>query len=253
LVLEVCVDSIDGVIAAMKGGAERVELCSSLSEGGLTPSAGLMRAAAILPVRCYAMIRPRSGLFEFSESETNIMLDDIAMVNEAGLAGVVLGAQNTEYGLNTELLTRLIAAAGSLGTTLHRVVDVVPDPLIAIDQAIELGFERVLTSGSAPLAPDGATLIAQMVSRAAGRISIMPGCGLTVDNVTDVMAATRTHEVHAACSVKVSGDLAFSDFDPLGGRFETSETEVRKMVNRINGAVRKIRLEAATVAQSDKS
>ena len=83
------------------------------------------------------------------------------------------------------------------------------------------------------LAPDGATLIAQMVSQAAGRISVMPGCGLTADNVVDVMAITGVQEVHAACSVRVPGDLAFSDFDPPGGRFETSETQVREMVNRI--------------------
>lgn len=233
--LEVCVDSIDGAIAAMKGGAKRVELCSSLSEGGLTPSAGLMLAAAALPVPCYAMIRPRSGLFEFSETEVRIMHSDIAMVHEAGLAGVVLGAQNADSELNMPLLAQLIASAGDLGTTLHRVIDVVPEPLIALDQAIELGFERVLTSGAEPLAPNGTALIAQMVLRASGRISVMPGCGLTANNVAGVMAVTGAQEAHAACNVRVPGDLAFSDFDPPGGRFETSETEVRKMVSRISG------------------
>ncbi len=232
--LEICVDTIGGVAAAIKGGAGRVELCSSLSEGGLTPSAGLMRAAAKLPIPCYAMIRPRSGLFGFSESEAEIMLADIAMVQEAGLAGVVLGAQGDDGGLNMPLLAQLIAAAGDLGKTLHRVIDVVPEPLIALDQAMELGFERVLTSGAEPLAPDGAPLIAKMVSRAEGRLSVMPGCGLTADNVAEVMAVTGVHEVHAACSVKVSGDLAFSDFDPPGGRFETSQSEIREMVSQIS-------------------
>lgn len=234
-VLEVCVDSIDGVIAAMNGGAGRVELCSSLSEGGLTPSAGLMQAAADLPVPCYAMIRPRSGLFEFSQSEGRIMTADIAMVKKAGLAGVVLGVQNADGGLNTAMLAHLITTAGELGVTLHRVIDVVPDPLLALGQAIELGFERVLTSGAEPLAPDGTGMIAQMVAQAAGRISVMPGCGLTAGNVVEVMAVTGAHEVHAACSVAVSGDPAFSDFDPPGGRFETSEADVREMVQRITG------------------
>jgi len=232
-VLEVCVDSIDGVIAAMNGGARRVELCSSLSEGGLTPSAGLMHAAAALPVPCYAMIRPRSGLFGFSEAEAEIMLADIALVREVGLAGVVLGSQSADGGLNMPMLAQLIDAAGELGTTLHRVIDVVPGPLVALNQAIELGFDRVLTSGAEPFATDGAALIAQMVSQAAGRISVMPGCGLTAENVVDVMASTGAQEVHAACSVRVPGDLAFSDFDPPGGRFETSEAQVREMVNRI--------------------
>lgn len=233
--LEVCVDTIDGVIAAMNGGAGRVELCSSLSEGGLTPSAGLMHAAAALPVQCYAMIRPRSGLFEFSDAETSIMLADIAMASEAGLAGVVLGAQNAARGLNVPVLATLMAAAGDLGTTLHRVIDVVPEPLVALSQAIDLGFERVLTSGAEPFAQDGTELIAQMVTQAAGRISIMPGCGLTADNVAEVIAATGVEEVHASCNVRVAGDLAFSDFDPPSGRFETSETTVREMVNQMSG------------------
>ncbi len=115
------------------------------------------------------------------------------------------------------------------------IVQRVPTRGNDLDQAIELGFERVLTSGAQPLAPDGVALIAQMVLRAAGRISVMPGCGLTADNVTNVIAITGAQEVHAACSVRIPGELAFSDFDPPGGRFETSETQVREMVSRISG------------------
>jgi copper homeostasis protein len=231
--LEVCVDTFEGAEAAVAGGAGRVELCSSLSEGGLTPSAGLMRAAARLPVPCYAMIRPRSGLFAFSVMEAEIMLADIAAARDAGLAGVVLGVQGKDGSLDTALLGRLVTAAGPMGKTLHRVIDVVPDPLRALDEAIDLGFERVLTSGAAPFAPDGVGLIGQMVSRAAGRISVMPGCGLTPENVASVLAATGATEAHAACRVAVPGDRAFSDFDPPGGRFETSPDEVRRMVAAI--------------------
>lgn len=228
--LEVCVDTFDGATVALKGGAGRVELCSSLSEGGLTPSAGLMRAAARLPIPCYAMIRPRSGLFVFSETEIEIMLADIAIARDAGLAGVVLGAQSTNGTLSVAVMERLVNATGAMGKTLHRVIDVVPDPLTALDEAIGLGFERVLTSGAEPLAPDGVSLIKQMVARAARRISVMPGCGLTPENVANVLAATGATEAHAACRVRVVGDPAFSDFDPSGGRYETSEAEVRKMV-----------------------
>ncbi len=234
--LEVCVDTLEGAQAAINGGAGRIELCSSLSEGGLTPSAGLMRAAAGLPVPCYAMIRPRSGLFVFSDADTNIMLADIAIAREAGLAGVVLGAQLSDGTLNIALLERLVTAAGGLGKTLHRVIDVVPDPLVAMEQAIALGFERVLTSGAKPLAPDGVHLIRKMVSQAAGRISVMPGCGLTPENVSHVLAVTGATEAHAACRRAVTGDPAFSDFDPPGGRFETSETEVRMMVAALGAA-----------------
>lgn len=235
VILEVCVDTIDGARAAERGGADRIELCSSLSEGGLTPTAGLMRAAAMLPVPCYAMIRPRSGLFHFSDVEVDIMLADIAVARDAGLAGVVLGAQQDDGGLNLPVLSRLVGAAGDLGTTLHRVIDVVPDPLVALDQAIDLRFERVLTSGAMPFAPDGVPLIAEMVKRASGRVAIMPGCGLTPENVLGVIAATGVGEVHAACRAKLPGDPAFSDFDPPGGRYETSEAEVRAFARQVAG------------------
>ena len=102
--LEICVDTLEGAIAAMNGGATRIELCSSLSEGGLTPSLGLMRAASKLPIPCYAMIRPRSGLFHFSDDDVEIMLHDVAAARMAGLAGVVLGAQNAEGALDVETL-----------------------------------------------------------------------------------------------------------------------------------------------------
>jgi copper homeostasis protein len=230
ILLEVCVDTLQGAEAAVRGGAGRIELCSALSEGGLTPSAGLMRAAAALPVPVFAMIRPRGGLFHFTAADEGVMLADIAAAREAGLAGVVLGVQGPDGGLNVGMLARLAQAAGPLGRTLHRVIDVVPDPLLALDQAIELGFERVLTSGAEPLAPDGVDLIAAMVRRAAGRLSVMPGCGLEPDNVRTVVTATGAREVHAACSRPVAGDPAFSDFDPPGGRRETSEDAVRAMV-----------------------
>jgi copper homeostasis protein len=230
ILLEICVDTIEGAQAAVGGGARRIELCSALSEGGLTPSAGLMRAAAALPVPVHAMIRPRGGLFHFTPEDEAIMLTDIAAARDAGLAGVVLGAQGPDGGLDTGMLARLSEAAGPTGRTLHRVIDVVPDPLAALDQAISLGFERVLTSGAQPLAPDGTGLIAAMVRRAAGRLSVMPGCGLDPGNVAAVVAATGANEVHAACSRTAAGEPAFSDFDPPGGRRETSQDDVRAMV-----------------------
>ncbi len=234
--LEVCVDTIAGARAALRGGAGRVELCSSLSEGGLTPSAGLMQAAAALPIPCYAMIRPRCGLFHFSDDEVDIMISDIAAAREAGLAGVVLGAQSPDGALNIAVLARLSQEAGTLGKTLHRVIDVVPDPMTALEQAMQLGFDRVLTSGAQPFAPDGVDLIRQMVARAETNISVMPGCGLTPENVVEVMQKSGAHEVHAACRLEVEGDPAFSDFDPPGGRFETSEAEVARMIAALKQA-----------------
>ena len=221
VLLEVCVDTLEGAEAAVRGGAGRIELCAALSEGGLTPSAGLMQAAARLPVPVHAMIRPRSGLFRFTEAETGIMLADIRAARDAGLAGVVIGVQGADGGLDVDLLTRLVTEARGMAATLHRVIDVVPDPLAALDQAAGLGIARVLTSGAKPFAPDGVGLIAEMVHRAEGRIGVMPGCGLKPANVAAVIAATGACEVHAACNARVPGDPAFSDFDPPGGRYKT--------------------------------
>ena len=231
--LEVCVDTIDGVLAARVGGAVRVELCASLSEGGLTPSVGLMQAAARAGIPCFAMIRPRSGLFHFSGEEAAIMLADVAAARAAGLAGVVLGAQAADGGLDLALLRRLRDAAAGMAATLHRVIDVVPDQIAALEQAMSLGFERVLTSGGQPEAPQGREMIRAMVARAEGRIGVMPGCGLTPVNVAALVAATGVREVHASCAVRASGDRAFSDFDPPGGRMVTSEAEVRAMVTAL--------------------
>ena len=231
--LEVCVDTIEGVLAARKGGAVRVELCSALSEGGLTPSAGLMTAAVETGIPCYAMIRPRSGLFHFTAAEERIMLADIEMARSLGLAGVVLGAQNEDGALNVAMLTRLRSAAAGLGATLHRVIDVVPDPLAALDQVIDLGFDRILTSGTQPEAPEGKDMIREMVNRADDQISIMPGCGLLPENIRDLVNETGVSEVHAACSVPVPDAESFSDFDPSSGRWRTSETEVARMVQAL--------------------
>lgn len=226
MLLEVCVDTIEGAIAAVNGGAVRIELCSALSEGGLTPSLGLMKAASALPVPVFAMIRPRGGLFRYSADEQLVMLDDIDAARAAGLAGVVLGAQDEDGHLDTQVLKRLLDRANGMGSTLHRVIDVVPEPLDALATAIELGFDRVLTSGGKPFADQGVDLIAEMVKFADGRISIVPGCGLTPENVVGVLRATGVTEIHAACALPIDGDPAFSDFDPPGGRMRTSEAEV---------------------------
>ncbi|GHE92807.1 copper homeostasis protein CutC [Aliiroseovarius zhejiangensis] len=233
--LEICVDTIDGAIAAQAGGADRIELCAALSEGGLTPSAGLMVAASRLDIPCYAMIRPRSGLFVYSDADVQLMLDDLAAVKEADLAGVVLGAQKPDGTLDTAVLGLLLAAAEGLGATLHRVIDVVPDPLAALDQAIALGFERVLTSGGAATAVEGADRIQAMIRHAAGRIAIMPGSGLTDGNISDFVAQTGVREVHASCAAVVAGEESFSNLSPAGGRKETCKNRVKQMKRELVG------------------
>lgn len=228
--LEVCVDSIEGALTAVHGGADRIELCSALALGGLTPSVGLIKAAAQLPVPCMAMIRPKAGNFRFDKADIDIMLADIDAVRSAGLAGVVLGAQADHGGLDLDMLQQLTQHTSGLSCTLHRVVDVLIDPLQGVEDAIALGFERVLTSGGCASATDGRQTIAAMHRRAGGAISIMPGSGLNAGNVHQVLEA-GVHEVHASCSVVQiqQHGLPASEGDLSAGTCETSVTSLQKV------------------------
>ena len=196
--LEICVDDPEGLAAAIKGGADRIELCSSLDSGGLTPTAGLVAQAALVPVPVYAMIRPRAGNFCFTALEAEAMLHEIDAMRKAGLAGMVLGASAADNRLDIALLRRLTTQADGMGLTLHRAFDLVPDPFEALEQAIDLGFERILTSGQQLKAIDGIDLLQQLVQRASGRISIMPGSGVNVENAQKILQVTGVHEIHSS-------------------------------------------------------
>lgn len=199
--LEVCVDDPSGLEAAVRGGADRIELCSALALGGLTPSVGFMQMAGALALPVYAMIRPRAGDFCFSPDEADLMERDIAAARDAGLAGVVLGAGLPDGRLDVGLLERLLRAAEGLGTTLHRAFDLAgPNFDAALEEAIRLGFERVLTSGGARTALEGLPVLERLMERAEGRITIMPGSGITAATLPGLMARLPLIEVHASCS-----------------------------------------------------
>lgn len=230
--LEVCVDTIQGVHAALAGGAVRVELCAALSEGGLTPSWGLMQAAARVGIASYAMIRPRAGVFDFDLDEMAVMLADARAARDAGLAGIVIGVQGSDGGLDADAMRPLMDIG--LPVTLHRVIDIVPDWRAALDVAMELGIERVLSSGGAARAVDGAERLAQMVAHVGTELSVMAGSGVNADNVRELIAATSVSEVHASCAVVAAGDPAFSNFDPSGGRKVTDVTTVRSVIGALS-------------------
>ncbi len=227
--LEICVDDADGLIAAIAGGANRIELCSALSLGGLTPSPGLMALAAKASVPVFAMIRPRDGDFVFSPAELDQMRRDIDAVRAAGLAGVVLGASAPGGTLDTEAMTQLARHAGGLGMTLHRAIDLAPDRGAALELAVALGFERVLTSGGARTAEDGVDAIAALVKQANGRISIMPGSGVRPANAAMILRATGAREIHASCraaGAPIAAEAIALGFARHAMRDQTSETLV---------------------------
>ncbi|MBT9385211.1 copper homeostasis protein CutC [Pseudooceanicola sp. CBS1P-1] len=198
--LEVCVDTPDGADQAVAGGCDRIELCAGLALGGLTPSGALMETAARLPVPVIALIRPRAGTFQASPAELAQMRREIALARQAGLAGVAIGVLDANGRLDTAALTPLIAAARGLQIVLHRAFDLTPDPEAALESAIALGFHRILTSGGAVSAPEGAAQLAALVRRAGDRIEIMPGAGITAANAAALLERTGAGSLHASCA-----------------------------------------------------
>lgn len=232
--LEVCVDDVAGLEAALKGGADRVELCSNLAIGGLTPSAGFMAEAARRPIPIVALIRPRAGDFVYSASEERVMARDIELAAELGLAGVAVGALTRDNRLDLGLLRRLASHARGVELTLHRAFDLTREPESALEDAISLGFQRVLTSGGAPTALEGATRLASMVVQGKGRIGILAGSGINPENVDDLLRLTGVPEVHASCRAPVNADPTLSALGFQGDSCAaTSWTRVRDLKARL--------------------
>src|SRR5947208_9942123 len=178
ILVEACVDSIESALAAARGGAHRLELCANLIEGGTTPSAGTLAVCrARLDIPIFVLIRPRGGDFLYSAAELAVMLEDIRRAKQAGVQGIVTGLLRADGEIDADRTGELIAAARPLHVTFHRAFDVCRDASRALETLVALGVERVLTSGQAATAPEGADRIARLVQQAAGRLAILPGGG----------------------------------------------------------------------------
>lgn len=201
LTFEVCIDTAEGY-AACEGVVERIELCSALDLGGLTPCPGLIAAAQDSAIPSHVMIRPRAGDFCYDHTDQKAMRAAIEAVQKAELAGVVIGASKGDQ-LDLTTLRDLVSTAEGLEVTLHRVIDLLPDPLAAMEQAIELGIHRILTSGGAPRAVDGQATLRTMQEAAKGRIEIMVGSGVSVSNLAELVQNTGITSFHASCSTAI--------------------------------------------------
>ena len=197
--IEVCIDNLESLHNALSGGANRIELCSSLALGGLTPSFGMMKQAAkISSVPVYAMIRPRQGDFIFDNDDMLCMLEDIEACASAGLDGVVLGVLAPNGSIDMPKMHQLADKAHSLnlGMTFHRAIDQCTDYQVALEQVIALGCERILTSGIAANAEQGIHVLADMVKQADGRIDIMAGAGVNATNAKMIRSNTQVPALH---------------------------------------------------------
>lgn len=212
--LEVCANSLTSALAAQEGGAVRVELCENLKEGGTTPSAGqILLARKLLHIKLYVLIRPREGDFLYTDVEYQIMMADIRYCIEAGCDGVVIGMLNADGTIDKERCLEMVRLAKQwgLGVTFHRAFDMCTDQLQALEDVIEMGCERILTSGGKSTAMEGATVINHLVEQAAGRISIMPGSGVSEANVADLVHFTGVTEVHSSARGNVKSKMEYKN------------------------------------------
>jgi copper homeostasis protein len=210
MIYEICVDSVAGVRAAKAAGAHRVELCADLLEGGITPSLGLIRQARKVPgIDLNVMIRPRGGDFLFNDEEFAAMQADVETAKAEGANGVVVGQLTAPGEIDGARTHELVALARPLSVTFHRAFDVAAEPFGALETLIELGVDRVLTSGQEPTVLEGLPLIVELMKRAGDRIVIMPGGGITARNIERIVGAARPREIHFAALEPVESAMRF--------------------------------------------
>lgn len=206
---EICVEGVDGALAAERGGADRVELCAGLLEGGLTPSLGAIRETlARLHIPVHVIVRPRGGDFLYTEAEFATMLRDVSAIRDEGAAGVVIGCLCPDGSVDEARTAALAAAARPLPVTFHRTFDMTPDPLAALDALIRCGIARVLTSGQRATAEAGLPLLRALVAHAAGRIVVM-GCGALRPGTIAAVARAGLPELHFSAPRQEDSPMTF--------------------------------------------
>lgn len=227
-IIEICANSAQSCVEAEMGGASRVELCAGIPEGGTTPSYGEIKTAQALTstIDINVIIRPRGGDFLYTEAEVEAMLLDIELCKQLGVHGVVFGCLTSEGDIDVPLMRRLIEAAKPLSVTCHRAFDVCRDPFAALEQLIELGCDRILTSGQQSTAEKGIPLLKQLVEKAGERIIIMPGCGVREGNIARIEAETGAREFHTSARSVVHSQVCYRKGEvPMGSSAVTSEFE----------------------------
>ena len=209
-IIEICLESVESVIAAEKGGADRVELCSDLFEGGLTPTIGTVKTALRKSnIKINAMIRPRGGDFCYSDEEFEVMKEDIKAFKETGINGIVFGILTPEGDIDVKRSKEIIELARPLAVTFHRAFDMTRDPYKSLEELIELGVDRVLTSGQEATVPEGADLLEELVQIAGDRIIVMPGCGITERNFPKLRDKIKAKEYHIYLPYETTSKMKF--------------------------------------------
>ena len=239
---EICANSVASCIAAQEGGADRVELCSGIPEGGTTPSFGMIRKArASIDIALNVIIRPRGGDFLYSVDELEEMIHDIRIAKELGADGLVFGCLTKEGNIDKEAMSKLMEAAKDLPVTFHRAFDHSADPMTALEDIIELGCARILTSGCRPTAMEGSGLLAELVKAAGERIIIMPGCGVNEGNIAEIARLSGAREFHFSAREPVESGMLFRNPDVAMGNEEDPYGTVRTTAARVAATINSLK------------
>jgi len=234
IIVEICVGDLRSAIEAGEGGADRVELCDRLEVGGTTPSAGtIAEAVRRLTIPVHVLIRPRAGDFIPNEAELASMVRDVEITKQLGAAGVVFGALRTDGTIDRETTERLAEAARPLSVTFHKAFDQTPDQAAALETLIELGIDRVLTSGGQPTAAEGAAALAALIRQAGNRIGVIVAGSLSLANFPAIVQQTGAREVHlgSAAAGLVESAAMFGPLDWQG----TKPEKVQRIVEVVRG------------------
>ena len=235
---EICANSVASCKAAQDGGADRVELCSGIPEGGTTPSFGMIcKARESIDIALNVIIRPRGGDFLYSPDELDEMLHDIKAAKELGADGLVFGCLRPDGSVDMEAMQALMEAAGDTPVTFHRAFDHSSDPLKAMEDIIGLGCARILTSGCRPTAIEGAGLLAELVQKAGDRIIIMPGCGIRENNIAEIARLSGAREFHFSARESVESGMIFRNQQVAMGSEDDPYGTVRTTARRVAATI----------------
>jgi len=240
-VLEICADSLDCAIAAERANADRIELCSDLSVGGITPSAGMMETArARLGVPIHVLIRPRPGDFVYSACEFEAMQRDIHVAKQLGMNGIAVGILDSASRIDVNRTGQLVELARPMSVTFHRAFDCSRNLEQSLERVVEIGADRILTSGPTPKAVDSLPILARLVCGSAGRIAVMPGGGITVENVEQILSATFAREIHSSVGASQAATVAqdrqaYKPLDPA-----EYELRVRQLTSLLDSLAKRL-------------
>lgn len=241
---EVCANGVESCMAAQEGGADRVELCAGIPEGGTTPSYGEIKIARRMlnTTRLHVIIRPRGGDFLYTPLEVERMEEDIRMCRQLGVDGVVIGCLKADGSIDIKNNQRLKDAAGDMSVTFHRAFDRCTNPMLALEQLCELGIDRILTSGQQPTAEQGIDLLRTLNKAAAGRIKILAGCGVNENNISKIHEETGVNEFHFSARIPVKSHMQYANPNVYMGDKDADEsTLMYTSAERVKATISKLK------------